>query len=75
MRALQFITDHVIFKLGYNQIYQMKTPIFLSRRKHVLIPITSNEETKTKYIFRTQEAKLFIFIYGQYGRAGLTVDY
>ena len=25
MRALQFITDHVIFKLRYNQIYQMKT--------------------------------------------------
>ena len=27
MRALQFITDHVIFKLRYNKIYQMKTPI------------------------------------------------
>ena len=25
MRALQFITDHMIFKLRYNQIYQMKT--------------------------------------------------
>ena len=25
MRALQFITDHVTFKLHYNQIYQMKT--------------------------------------------------
>ena len=25
MRALQFITYHVIFKLRYNQIYQMKT--------------------------------------------------
>ena len=25
MRALQFITDHVTFKLPYNQIYQMKT--------------------------------------------------
>ena len=25
MRALQFITDHVIFKLCYNQIYQIKT--------------------------------------------------
>ena len=24
MRALQFITDHVIFKLSYNQIYQVK---------------------------------------------------
>ena len=25
MRALKFITDHVIFKLWYNQTYQMKT--------------------------------------------------
>ena len=25
MRALQFITGHVIFKLRYNQIYQLKT--------------------------------------------------
>ena len=28
MRALQFITDHVIFKLCYNQIYQMKTTMY-----------------------------------------------
>jgi len=27
MRALQFITDHVIFKLPYDQIYQMKTTL------------------------------------------------
>ena len=27
MRALQLITDDVIFKLRYNQIYQMKTTI------------------------------------------------
>ena len=25
MRALKFLTSHVIFKLHYNQIYQMKT--------------------------------------------------
>ena len=25
MRALKFITGHVIFKLPYDQIYQMKT--------------------------------------------------
>jgi Holliday junction resolvasome RuvABC DNA-binding subunit len=25
MRALEFITGHVIFKLGYNQIYQLCT--------------------------------------------------
>ena len=27
MRALEFITGHVIFKLCYNQIYQLKTNI------------------------------------------------
>ena len=29
MRALQFITDHVIFKLRYNQIYLLKTTLIL----------------------------------------------
>ena len=28
MRALEFIADHVIFKLCYNQIYQMKTTMY-----------------------------------------------
>ena len=28
MRALEFIESHVIFKLLYNQLYQMKTTIF-----------------------------------------------
>ena len=27
MRALKFITGHVIFKLCYNQIYQLKTTV------------------------------------------------
>ena len=27
MRALEFLTGHVIFKLRYNQIYQMKTTL------------------------------------------------
>ena len=44
MRALQFITDHVIFKLHYNQIYQMKTTkdslclreVHLKKRKPIL---------------------------------------
>ena len=27
MSALEYITDHVIFKLHYNQIYQLKTTI------------------------------------------------
>ena len=29
MGALEFITGHVISKLRYDQIYQMKTTIFL----------------------------------------------
>ena len=32
MGALEFITGHVIFKLRYNQIYQMKTPNIYNRR-------------------------------------------
>ena len=27
MRALEFITGHVIFKLRYNQIYKLKTTL------------------------------------------------
>ena len=29
MRALEFITGHVIFKLHYNQIYQLKTTLVI----------------------------------------------
>ena len=32
MRALKFITGHVIFKLRYNQIYQMKNPNYCQRK-------------------------------------------
>ena len=38
MGALQFTTDHVIFKLCYNQIYQMKTTMsyeFTNFAKHI----------------------------------------
>ena len=37
MRALQFITDHVIFELRYNQIYEMKTTITYNFIFQVLI--------------------------------------
>ena len=33
MRALEFITDNVIFKLCYDQIYQMKTTDVTIRNK------------------------------------------
>jgi hypothetical protein len=40
MRALQFITDHVIFKLRYNQIYQMKTTLRCLLFEHLIsIPV------------------------------------
>ena len=35
MRALEFIKDHLIFKLHYDQIYQMKTAK-MSFKKNVL---------------------------------------
>ena len=34
MRALEFLTGHVLFKLRYNQIFQMKTT--LSSIKQIL---------------------------------------
>ena len=33
MRALEFLTGHVIFKLHYNQIYQLKTTIITDFRQ------------------------------------------
>ena len=42
MRALKFITGHVIFKLRYNQIYQMKTTIV----NFVLFSVTKLKATK-----------------------------
>ena len=37
MRALEFLTGHVIFKLRYNQIYQLKTTDVLYRIVALLI--------------------------------------
>ena len=31
MKAIEFLTGHVIFKLRYNQIYQLKTTYVLYR--------------------------------------------
>ena len=39
MRALQFITDHVIIKLRYNQIYQMKTTFDSSNNSFISMVI------------------------------------
>ena len=36
MRALEFLTGHVSFKLRYNQIYQLKTTI--KRKKSWMYP-------------------------------------
>ena len=33
MKALKFITGHVIFKLRYNQIYQLKTTMGLTTQR------------------------------------------
>ena len=35
MRALEFITGHVIFKLRYNQIYQLKTTNDIWKRVYI----------------------------------------
>ena len=44
MRALEFITGHVIFKLRYDQIYPMKTTLSLSKilkQKFMVISLSS----------------------------------
>ena len=35
MRVLEFIRDHVTFKLPYDFSYQMKTPLFSSDLLHI----------------------------------------
>ena len=35
MRAHEFLTGHVIFKLRYNQIYQLKTTIVWNQNKEI----------------------------------------
>ena len=37
MRALEFLTGHVIFKLRYNQIYQLKTTFIYLAELAVLV--------------------------------------
>ena len=55
MRALQFITDHVIFKLPYNQIYRMKTtqvvPVILVVAVILVVPaiVVMVEEENNNY--------------------------
>ena len=45
MRVLEFVIDHVTFKLWYNQIYQMKTTnIYMYE---LLGTLTGNLDTKT----------------------------
>ena len=36
MRALEFVTGHVIFKLRYNQIYQLKTTYDTQKKNPIL---------------------------------------
>ena len=36
MRALKFTTGHVIFKLHYNQIYQLKTTMDGTLEKNIM---------------------------------------
>ena len=58
MRALQFLTGHSAFKLSYNQIYQLKTPMETSRhsgstyvQKVHMYPVVPNDITNSlKYL-------------------------
>ena len=39
MRALEFIKDHVTFKLHYDFSYQMKTPLLNALKINIIYPI------------------------------------
>ena len=39
MTAFEFMTSHVIFKLHYNQIYQLKTTNVLQEKSEILYPL------------------------------------
>ena len=51
MRALEFVTGHVIFKLRYNQIYQLKTTYGTQKKSYIDYTCLSgpwNQLTKAK---------------------------
>ena len=48
MRTLEFITGHAIFKLRYNQIYQLKTTLVVSLKS-----FQNNEDCHNFDHFRT----------------------
>ena len=53
MRALEFITGHVIFKLRYNQMYQLKTTLeALMMKKGLHICPNILLSTKTSVVSR-----------------------
>ena len=61
MRALQFVTDDVIFKLPYNQIYQMKTTYGFQKELFIIF----ENKRIPKFLCVLWEAKLHFHLVGK----------
>ena len=64
MRALEFITGHVIFKLRYNQIYQLKTTHnwseLLSSKWNFCVFKSTKEPTKSSHSFGREDTLILL---------------
>ena len=56
MRALEFIRDHVTFKLPYDFSYHMKTPMV-----HMFICLTDTIKKENLKYYRDKSAGYFMF--------------
>ena len=53
MRALEFITDHVIYNLAYTYKFQLKTTIFITTRRSITAGLYISNQTQVffDYVF------------------------
>ena len=56
MRALEFIRGHVIFKLRYNQIYQMKTTIIIRIVSQIYMEFMLPTLLSKEWVFKPQDS-------------------
>ena len=65
MRVLKFVLDHVIFKLRYNQIYQLKTTLATLLQHQILESWFLNSTTRQTLMVRSvcMYVSTYVFIY------------
>ena len=73
MRALESITGHVIFKLRYDETYQMKTTIKLGKLFVSENSIAFLREFRTDFLeFHSKRVSLFYHVYLLYCRTSIS---